>query len=379
MNRLTTRELHDLLHRQASLCVSLYLPVEKVGQDTRQGVIRLKKMLRSITQELRARGLKPQAIEELLQPAEVLVNNTLFWEHQDQGLALFLDENGLIQHALHQPCEESVTISDQFMLLPLIMDLAIDDSYYVLSLSLDDTRIYLAQRSSLTELDLPQPRSLKFVMNSYNLEKQLQHHSPSKGKGTIFHGSDSVKDQEKLRIEEFFRLLEAGLRSVMKEDRPMVVACVDYLFPIFKSACRNFDIIDSNISGSPENMKKEELMTQSWQLVEPILTMKQTEAIEQYHNRAGSNRVAQTIDHIMPAALQGRIETLLIQRNYYIWGDCAESTGKVLTQLDQPKRFGDPDLLSEAARLTLLQSGQVYVLDQADMPDETQCAAILRF
>ncbi len=175
MYRLTAAELNEMLHIRQEPCVSIYLPVEKVGQDTRQGAIRLRKMIKAGHEALRERGLRTPQAEQLLSPVQALVEDALFWEHQEQGLALFASQDGLKIHQLIEKCAESVTISDRFMVLPLLAESERDQAYYLLSLNLDGTRLYLGTRASLTECELAEPRSVKSVRDTYTLEKQLQH------------------------------------------------------------------------------------------------------------------------------------------------------------------------------------------------------------
>ncbi len=119
MYRLTAAELNEMLHIRQEPCVSIYLPVEKVGQDTRQGAIRLRKMIKAGHEALRERGLRTPQAEQLLSPVQALVEDALFWEHQEQGLALFASQDGLKIHQLIENCAEYVTISDRLMVLPL--------------------------------------------------------------------------------------------------------------------------------------------------------------------------------------------------------------------------------------------------------------------
>ena len=140
MDRLTIQDFNQLLHLRQNPSISIYLPVEKVGQDTRQGAIRLRKNVKAVAEALHERGFRTPVIEQLLKPAEALYDDALFWEHQDQGLALFINKDGMTRHQLIEHCEESVTIADRFMILPLLAEAAHDRVYYLLALSLEDRK-----------------------------------------------------------------------------------------------------------------------------------------------------------------------------------------------------------------------------------------------
>ncbi|MDW7659499.1 MAG: hypothetical protein SCM11_20210, partial [Bacillota bacterium] len=283
MDRLTAQDFNKLLHLRQNPSISIYLPVEKVGQDTRQGAIRLRKSVKAAAEALHERGLRTPVIEQLLKPAEALYDDALFWEHQDQGLALFINQDGMIHYQLTERCDESVTIADRFMILPLLAEAARDRVYYLLALSLDDTRLYRATHATLTDCELPDPVSVKAINDFYILENQLQHHSAASGAagGTVFHGSDSPHDSEKQRIEEFFRQLDINLKKQLAAtDAPLVVACVDYLFPIFSAVCKECRLIGEHISGSPENMKKDVLLEKGWQIARTVFEQKKVNALK---------------------------------------------------------------------------------------------------
>lgn len=378
MDLFTKQNVNQLLSIQQNPCVSIYLPVDKVGQDTRQGPIRLRKLIKATAEALRERGFRTPFIEQLLQPAEALYDHALFWEHQDQGLALFLNQDGLLLHQLSERCVESVTIAERFMILPLLAEQADDRTYYLLALSLDDTRLYLATHRNITECVLPEPRSLKAVVEAYNLEKQLSHHGGSSG--SVVHGSASGRDLDKQRIEEFFRLLDSNLGDVLTErEAPVVAVCVDYIFPMFRTVCKSKNLMAEHISGTMDSLKKEILLEKAWQIVRTFFEKDKTAALQNYEKLAGTGLARHDIGNVLPMAFQGRIDTLFLRQDRQLWGEWDETSGHLTTLLDEQTRFGEPDLLSEAAILTLQQGGRVYILDGENMPVPAACACLLRF
>ena len=108
--RLFTREnLKSLLEFRKFPCLSFYLPAQRVGADTRQTPLRLKNLLKRAEELLREKGVRTSHIHDLLRPISELVDDVLLWEYQENGLALFLHAEGLVQYQLPFPVEESVT------------------------------------------------------------------------------------------------------------------------------------------------------------------------------------------------------------------------------------------------------------------------------
>ncbi len=80
---------------------------------------------------------------------------------------------------------------------------------------------------------------------------------------------------------------------------------------------------------------------------------------------------------IVPAAHEGRVERLWVSRTATVWGHFDPETGevKVCPEPDQ----GCDDLLDRATLETLVCRGQVHVVDQERVPQNSQAAAIFRY
>lgn len=382
-----TRDLFNELQKVRQYpSISFYLPVQQEGGDTRQGSIRLRKMVKATEDALHEKGVRTVTIEKMLQPVRELYDDALFWEHQNACLALFVNEAGLTRYQLPINTDESVTISDRFMLRPMLSLLSQDGHYNLLCLGLSDTRLYRCTRHSMSEIKLDNlPDSLKAVFETYNVEKQLQHHSGSaRGRrsagGSVFHGSESMKDSEKDRIEEYFRLIDDSLRKVLADDRaPLVLACVDYLYPIFKSTAKQPKLMADHISGSPDTLKREDILRQGWEIVRPVFDQAKTAALKTCQNLMGTPRVVEDIRLILPAAQHRQIDSLFLLKNAQAWGKSDAHTGRVILADDRLPEFGEEELLDQAAMQTLLHGGQVFVLESEEMPEKTDCLAVLRY
>ncbi|MEA4890702.1 MAG: hypothetical protein VB070_14690 [Clostridiaceae bacterium] len=382
MNCLTKDQLDHLLQVQKFPCVSLYMPVQKEGADTRQGSILLRKTIKTIDEKLHGMSVRTPVIEHLIKPVEALYDDALFWEYQDLGLGLLFNDDGLNIWHLPFPCLESVTLSDRYMILPLLATIGMDRSYSMLSLGLADTHLYRCTRHTLTEVTVPNmPASLKSVIETYSTEKQLQHNSGVSGGGSaVFHSAESAKDSEKDRIGEYFRQIESSLKKVLPhDDSPLVVTCVDYLFPIFRSIFKDPRLMNEHISGAPDSYKRDALLRQGWQIIQGVYHEAKTNALKTYRKLQGSDRVEEDIRKILPAAQAGRLDILFLQQWQRIWGQYNPLDGHVKRIDPEPELYGAPDLLNQAALLTLDHGGQVFSLDRQEMPSPTACIGVMRF
>lgn len=134
-------DLATLTAEANSNCVSIYLPTEKMGVETQQNPIRFKNLIREAEEKLIAYGLRSQDARDLLQPAQEL-DNYDFWQHQSDGLAIFISNNFFSYYCLPLNFAELVVVSDRFHLKPLMQLLTGDGKFYILALSQNQVRLF---------------------------------------------------------------------------------------------------------------------------------------------------------------------------------------------------------------------------------------------
>ncbi|HBL11949.1 MAG TPA: hypothetical protein DD379_11170, partial [Cyanobacteria bacterium UBA11162] len=158
---------------------------------------------------------------------------------------------------------------------------------------------------------------------------------------------------------------------------PLVLAGVEYLFPIYREANTYQHLIDEGITGNPENAKPEELQAQAWEIVEPLFLKSQQEAIDHYRELAQTGRSSSNIKEAVPAAYYGRIEELFVAVGVQQWGSFNPDTNTI--DLHAEAEPGDEDLLNSAAIQTILNGGTVYAVEPDQVPDEAPLAAVFRY
>lgn len=90
MDLLNSAELKALTTRYPGLCLSLFMPTHRAGRDTQQDPIRFKNLLQEAENRLRDFDLRTPEVQGLLEPARRRLDDSAFWRHQSDGLAVFL-------------------------------------------------------------------------------------------------------------------------------------------------------------------------------------------------------------------------------------------------------------------------------------------------
>ena len=116
----TPTDLSGLMSTAPQLGVSIFLPTQIRGREIRQAPIRLKNLMGEALDGLLSAGLSRAEADAFLAPAAALVNDYGFWQHQDQGLALFLDGGEARLHQVPFPLPERVVVGPGFHVRPLL-------------------------------------------------------------------------------------------------------------------------------------------------------------------------------------------------------------------------------------------------------------------
>lgn len=387
MDILTRAELEQLMRKEQQWCVSIYLPTHRTGTETQQDPLRLRNLLGEAEKRLSARGVSPRAVQEMLAPANKLLQDSYFWQHQSDGLAIFLSSNRVRRYRLPLNFGELVVVEDHFHIKPLLPLFTGDGQFYILALSQNHIRLLNGTRFSVSEVDIGQVvGSLAEAIPSDDLQANLQLHSSGSAGGKIgdnsvtFHGQGGGNESAKNDLLRYFHLVEDGLKKFLQGDRvPLVLAGVEYLLPIYKEANTYSNLINKVIKGNPDSLSADELHKSAWDIIGPLFQAAQEEAIAHYQQLAGqaSERIADTLEKIVPAAYHGRVETLFVAAGVQQWGVLNPVTNEI--ELHDQIESGDEPLLDLAAVQTYLKGGIVYAVEPEIVPGGTSAAAVLRY
>lgn len=388
MDILTRAELEQLMRKEQQGCVSIYMPTHRTGTDAQQDPIRLKNLLREAEKQLSTQGIGRREVQNMLEPASMLLQDSTFWQHQSDGLAIFISANRVRRYRLPLNFEEFVGVMDNFHIKPLLPLFTGDGQFYILALSQNEVRLLNGTRDSVSEVEIGQVGgSLAEAIPSVNHQMSLQIHSSGSaggmsGSGSVtFHGQGGGCDESaKKDLLRYFRLVSDGLTEFLQGDRvPLVLAGVEYLLPIYKEANTYPNLIDTVIKGNPDLLSANELHKTAWDILGPHFQAAQVEAVAQYQQLAGqaSERVADTLEKIVPAASDGRVETLFVATGVLQWGVFDPVTNQI--ELHSQQEAGDEPLLDLAAVQTYLKGGIVYTVQPEKVPGGAYAAAVFRY
>ncbi|WKN30768.1 hypothetical protein PZB74_17575 [Porifericola rhodea] len=390
MERLTKEKLEELSNFQGTNCVSIFIPTHKKGKEVNEmyDAKLLKNHFQSIKNKIKqTKNIDESTVSQYLQPIQKLIDDTGFWHHQKQGLAIFLGQEYFEYFKLPYSVDEFELLGNGFHLEQLVPAYQQEGKYHVLAVSLGQVRFFKATTTDIEEVNLPEslPQGTEEALSYYDFEQSLQQHSGSVlggGQDPIYHGqggNDSQKDQA--YIKEYFRHLNDALDNVIEDKSiPVILASVDYLHPIFKEANKTLNLTEKGLTGNFDNAKLEDIHNKSKEIFNPEHEAVQKEYMEKYQALAGTGKTSYQIDDIAPAAVDGRIDTLFILKGAHRWGIINNEDNSVnLRDENDPNVH---DLVSKAAVETVLNGGHTYFVDREHLPeqvDSAEMAAVFRW
>jgi len=382
MDLFTRDDLNDLTKIHDQHCVSLYLPTERKGADVLQGRLRLKNLLKQTRDQLNEQGMAEGDINRFLAPAQDRVDDETFWQHQSDGLAIFLADDGHHIFRVCQSFDEQAHIARQFYVNPLLPLLQSNGKYYVLAVSQNDVRLLSGDRQGLEELDKASlPKDLQSALGwwherNVNLHSMQQKPQSRGGDDTaIFHGH--YTDQTEHELKTYFRKIDEVVFETLKgQSVPLLFAGVDYLFPLYQEINQYPHLQEQAIVGNPDELNEQQLHEQAWPLIEPLLSRSESELENEFRERAAHELATADLETLLTAAQFGLVETLVISDKAKIPGTY-DTESHNATYAEQESQDSQ-DLVALAVLMTLEASGEVVAFDQEQLPADLPVFALLR-
>jgi hypothetical protein len=385
MKRLEREDIQQLIRKEQEKAVSIYLPTLKSGKEIGQNRIRFKNLVREAEEELKKHGVRSGESTKMLKPAYDLLENSKFWQHQTEGLAVFISADGMEYFQLPYETSEFVVCCDHYHIKPLLPVIGDDHRFFVMAASKNRVKLYEGTRFSLDEIspeDLPE--GVAETLRYDDFEKEVSWYTGTPGRvglrDAVFFGTGAADPDVKNHILRYFQQVDGSLRNVLKdESAPLVFAGVDYLFPIFKEANTYSHLAHEMISGNPESLSQTDMHKKAWEIVRPIADQARLGASEKYRQLKSQNsdQVSCKIEEIVPAAAHGRIDVLFVDIDAHQWGRFDPDNNDV--EMGNSSDGAKFDLIDFAAVRSLDKGATVYALQSSELPDSSPVAAMFRY
>jgi hypothetical protein len=385
MEVLNNDVLTMLIQERKTPCVSIFTPTHREWNEMNQDILRFKNQIKETQLLLLQNGMKEPEIQSFLKDINKLTDDREFWNHQQEGLAVFISRDEF--YHLHLPFRfrEKINMSNRFYTKPLLPVFNGNKDFFILSLDLHNIRLFRGYHYSVKEINLENtPVSIEDALDLDNdWEKKMQYRAQISTGNTHranFHGHGARNDatNRKRDIHRFFEMVTEGLMNILKDEKaPLVLAGVEQNAAIFREVNKYPNLFENFLKVDVDFMQTDDLYHRSAELLEPHFQNDAHKELEKFGNMKNSDKASDKPDEIIKAAYENRIASLLVNPDEEIWGRF--DSDNYSTVIHWQKEDGDEDLVDLAATQTLLRNGTIFTLPGEKLPNGSGMAAVYRF
>jgi Bacterial archaeo-eukaryotic release factor family 7 len=383
----TRKDLRRLIELEGGPHLSAFLPAPLRILDGEQDRIRIGNLVREARQTLREFWMPESDADTLLEPLRKFADDAVLAQPRTYSVAIFLCENFFQPFRIDTAIEYQWFIGRKFHVRSLLPEMERLESYYVLTLSEKKVALFKGLDGALEQQSVDgMQESFKEFEATFSADSGLQIHSSgvrSSGKqGAVFHGHGGIADSELADLENYLKHIDHAIHSFLTPfpPAPIILAGVDSLTSKYRHISHSETILPDCLSGNVDHLSANELHHRVCNIA------------AQEHFRLRNEQVIRIREHDVPvetnselilaAAVEGRIETLFIDRDAELFGMFYADRG-ILKEIKHAPT-GDPadashDLIELAAAETLKRGGAVHAVQRTEMPFDRAMAAALRF
>lgn len=376
--------IQKLLNVQDAPCISLYMPTHQHHPENAQDPIRFQNLMKELEASLLLKYDKA-ATKEYLEPLEKVSQDSSFWKYTSKGLAVFSAANLFEVVALQTTTAELAIVADSFHTKPLRQYIQSMDRYHVVGVSMNGVKMYEGSHRDFAEIQLDEtiPQTIEEALGDELTDKHTTVASYGGTSGhsvNMRHGHGGKKEEIDNDIERFFRIVAQEIYEKYSKPTgwPLILAALSEHHSVFQKVSKNPHLLHRGIKSNPAGLSLESLKEKAWEIMEPEYMEKMEQMVEKYELARAGNKGSDDLKEVSVAAVEGRIDTLLIEADRMI----AKRITNLETGNTQNKDLKNPridDLLDDMSELVTKMGGTIVVLPPSQMPTESGFAAIFRY
>jgi hypothetical protein len=310
------------------------------------------------------------------------LNDGSFWQQTSEGLAIFISPAECSIFHLPIGTQERISIDDTYDITPLLVVMAYDQPYYLLTLAMHNTKLFRGDMYGLEPVAIDFPTSPEDALNideMFSGSNTVRNHNS--GGGSAPHGQGDSNGAGREERLQYFRIIDTMIADARDIDStlPVVIAATDSEAGDYRHLSKLPNLIHSYIQGNHTISTLTELHDLAWPIVQNEVCLKQaTEVLEQFHEKEGLEKSSRHLRDIVEAAKMGRIKTLLVgmtKKTTDTVNDAIHAAAPILTFAQQYDR----DHIAQLVKIVLAQGGTILGINNELLPAKVTVAAIYRY
>ena len=366
-------------------CVSIYMPTAHGKNGCDENILRFKNLKKRVIQSLE-KGYDNVIVANFVRRLDAIERDTIFWNHQFGGGAIFLSLDFQRILKLHRGVQELAIVADRFHTKPLVRIYQTLDQFAVVSVSMNHARMFRGDQDTL-EPDAVGELGFSFS-DFFGIPDRDRHFVAMSVAGNasagaksraVVHNYDDLDAKKKIDLAKYFAGIDEIICRFLHDapNTPVVLAALPEYQSAYRAHTRIPRLLENGILANPDAMSLDEIRKQAWSLVSPYYEKLAEQVSTEFRNAQLAGKGSDQLQEIARALSRGRVGKLLIEQDREIPGRLMLDTGIVLfADINNPHVN---DLLDDFADIVNHSSGKVVVLPASKMPTEKGVAAIYRY
>jgi hypothetical protein len=361
--------------------LSLYQPTFRQQPDKQQNLPRYRNLIRSFENTLE-KIISREEVEVILAPFRQLALDADFWSHPLDGLAILSDHNQFDIYRLPRPVPELAVVAHSFHIKPLLRIRQSAYRFHVLALTRRDVKLFEGDRDGLMEIPLHKgvPRTIEEALGS---EQEEPHVTVARSEGSyggniMRHTHRTRQEDISIDTERFFRVVDNAITEYHSKASglPIITAALPEHEAVFQSISHNPYLMTVGVGIHPSSIDSHAFMERVRSVIMPFISERLNRIRNVFSDSAARDRGSDDVKVVGKAALDGRIQLLMVDADRIIPGELVD--GKGIEFYDASAQDID-DVLDDIAEIVLEKGGEVLVVPSSDMPTASGIAAVYRW
>ena len=383
MDNITKKDINKLINYDKEPCLSFSINTRKDAGDVKKMNIKYKNLLAKAEKMLENDwGFNPAEIKKILKKGKKLIGERTFWQHQNEGLVLFLGQNFFTYYRIPSSVKDYVHVSKYFNIIDIISEATEKEKYYILALSSKYSRFFQAGKTGIQKIDIEDmPKNIEEVDEDVVIEEESKNRSQSSvssGQQMVFHGQDIGEKKPSEKLIKYLKQINLAIKKFSKGNKkPLILICAKDLFPLYQEINSYTGILDTFISGNPDKMDSEKIQESTWEEMRGYFADSKSKLINHYNNLKNTEKTSNEVKDIVTASVFGKVEKLLLAKNNMQPGKYVAKTNQVFLSDKADSEFYD--LYNFTAIKCFSAGAKIYFLEDEEMPGNSEIAAIYRY
>lgn len=381
-------ELKEILSVEGP-CLSLYLPLSSASKEgknpnAKQNELNWKRLVHELEKQASTLGEAGRELTQSLQWEDVVPAEVQEGKAPGGSLAILRSPSVFQVMKVEGELQEHAVAGPHFHIRPLLPRMTRPQTFYLLALSRNDTRLLRCTHTTSEEVALPETTKASFDewMNQAKPDRNLIYNAMATGAQGVagpsaYAPTAADQDGKDKYIANFFRQIDQGVAELLKSsDAPLVICSVEQNIPIYRSVNTYPNLVSTEVRGAPNGLKAGEMHARAITALEEHEATRVDDALADWNHRVGAGGSSR-LKEVVAAAHEGRVLNLLVSDSQQHTGVFDESTYTV-----KGKETGTPDdedLVNDAVVQAVLHAGKVLLVPHKKMPNGSPLAATFRY